>query len=482
MSDQIQSTIDSKSLIAKLKANLERVNTRLANSKNTSITSALSEANASLKLFFDTLQDPIFYPKFLETGDTARSEVYNENLKAIDQDLDRFYQELASISNAQIKTYNFSRIVTDEITRRANALASIVLDLNILNGYDKGDTIIAGDDFKNNDYVDQNFAVTSTPAEATSNGYGMGLARNGSNNVLGGAKIDVMPLAPNNGTSVNLQPTAGNIERFYEGNYYNFIGAARPEGGQFNIKYINTAQEGATTSGNYTEPSGIFVEMGAPKEEKLAGRASMVDGSPVTFWECEYLFRVPDQLFDFPEAIVVDNEASATNQVGGTVSVDMDEIDKIAQTYDTDTKDLVVDLIITLPSVTSINFVSLNPVIFGSNSFPEVEDIATASTTDGDFSTVDGWHNLRFAKTLTPEANEFLTDSQVAASFSPNRNNYIGQGVYPFPVREAKKLKIRLRSRKPVACPYERTFILVKRQVDITAKTTVTTTKGRLSF
>lgn len=482
MVDQIQSTIDSKALITKLRASLDKINNRLSATKNTSIASALAEANSAFKTFFDTLQDPLFYPELFMTGDTARSEAYNNNLLAISKDIERFYDEIDSLGNAQIKSYNFSKTIINEITKRANSLASIVLDLNILNGYNRSDTIVAGDDFKSNQYIDTEMATASSRAEATTNGFGIGLARNGSNNVLDGARIEVIPIAPSNGSTVNTSPTAGNLERFYEGNYYNFIGTARPEGGQFNIRYIMNSDAEFTTTDTGAQPSGIFVEIGATKEDKLIQRSKMVDGNVGTFWECEYLYKLPDQLFDFPDALVVDNESNSTRESTATVDVNMDAIEKAAQEHDTEAIDLVVDLVITLPGVTSVNFLSINPVLFGANAFPEVEDIATASTTDGEFKTVDGWNNIRFAKTITPEANEFLTDSQMAASLAPNRNNYMGQGIYPFPVRQAKKIRVRLRSRKPVASPYERTYVLMKRQVDITTKTVTTTTRGRLSF
>lgn len=517
MVDTLQSAIDSKSLIVKLKNSLDKINTRLSNSNNTSINAALAEANKAFKQFFDTIGDPEFIPEFLLTGDTARSEVYNSNLRAIDNDLTRFYAEIESLNQAQIKAFNFSKVVVSEITARANALASIVLDLNILNGLDRGDVLVAGDDFKNADYIESSQAIASFKAELMSNGSGLGLARNGAQDVLQGAKIEVIPLAPtSDGSYVTITPTAGNLERFYEGCYYNFIGAARPEGGSFNIglQVVPVTATGTTTS--YTSPANsnfingivgpssgpdralttvlsdeqtenIYVDYGAPEEAKKQDRKKMIDGDAGTFWECEYVYKAPSSLIpDLQDSIVTnstnqgENTAADTSEV--SVNIDLEQAEKAALVYDTAAKDLVIDIIITLQAVNSINYVTINPIIFGSDSFPEVEDIATASTNDSDFITIDGWDNLRYAKTITPEANEFLTDSQLSATLAPSRNNYMGQGIYPFPVREAKKVKIRMRSRKPVPAPYERTYALLKRQLEEEIVTTTTTKKGALRF
>lgn len=517
MVDQIQSTIDSQSLVLKLKSSLDRINTRLANTSNASIASALSEANAAFKLFFDNLKDPGFTPEFFIDGDTARSETYNNNLKSLSEDLERFYVEMKSLSNAQLKSFNFSQIVVSEITKRANALASTVLDLNILNSYNRSDTIIAGDDFKTSDYIDSSAALASSKASIVSNGSGLALAIEGSQNIIQNASIDVIPLAPTDKSTtvtskstkrrfganrrvttskvvitptstVNSEPTAGNIQRFYEGCYYNFIGLARPEGGQqFNIQYmvdpssVKESQDPSTAA----KEVGLYVELGAPEDVKKQSRLKMLDGNPSTFWECEYLYRVPRPLIpDIPDSIVKDNDSSNGDGSiqSGTVKIDLESAEKAAQGYDTDLKDLVIDLVVTFPSQTSVNYVSINPVIFGSDSFPEVEDIATSDSAEGEFKTVDGWESIRFPKVLTPEANEFLTDSQLAATLAPTRNSYLGQGVFSFPVRFAKKLKIRIRSRKPVPAPYERTYALLKRQLEEESVITTTTKKGAFRF
>jgi hypothetical protein len=147
-----------------------------------------------------------------------------------------------------------------------------------------------------------------------------------------------------------------------------------------------------------------------------------------------------------------------------------------------DSIDLVIDVIVTLPEDQNVNFVAINPVVFSKNAFIEVIDISTIDSTEGEFRTVDGWEALRFAKTITPEANEYLTDSQLSASLAPNRYNYTGQGIYPFPTRVAKKIKVRLSMSQPASQPYEKTYALLKNTVEVDTTITTTTTKGRFRF
>lgn len=484
MADSLQTPIASQTLILKVKNTLDRVAGRISSIENPTINKALGELNSAFKQFFDTLGDPEFKPEYFLTGDTARSESYNNNLRMIYNDLDRFYKEIKTLTDAQLKSYNFSSVLVNEITSRANGLASIVLDLNILSNFDRGDVIVAGDDFKTLDYVDLEAPVASSTAELLPNGSGVGLARDGASSVLKNSKIEVIPLSPSNASNgqgtVNTDPTPGNIERFYEGNYYNFLGLARPEGGRFNIKFLlkDPGQE---------SQQGIFVDLGGSTTDKNRARLNSIDGDAATFWECEYLYKSPESLVpDIVDSVVIDNESTVGNEgnqfSSGTVNIDLEEAERRALEFDTAGRDLLIDLILTLNSPTNVNFVAVNPVIFGSQAFPEIEDIATSSTNDGEFITVDGWDRIRFAKTITPEVNEFLTDSQLGATLAPSRASYLGQGIYPFPVRIAKKVKLRIRMRVPVASPYERTYILLKRTVNVESTITTTTTKGAFSF
>lgn len=505
MSDTSQVFTDSEQSIIKLKNALDQLTDRTDGSSDASV--LLSEAMALFKSYFTNISDPEFKPVTLKTGDVVSSEVYNNNLKRIYNDISRFYKELSNLANASIKSFNYSQVVINEIKNRAQGLASMVLDLNILNNFTRGDVVVGGDDFINSNFIDQSAGLSTAPAELISNGAGVSLARDTTNNLTSNPriKIEVLPVSPAtesaDGSNVNTKPTPGNFNRFYEGNYYNFLGSARPEGGQFNIQFIadpkslqpvvEEVKDGKVTDPKEEEPKGLFLEYGASEEDKQKARLAMVDGNPDTFWECEYVIRLVNPLIpDVTESLVVNEQVEGNPEDSGysdpeapdSASIQIDVNDLNNKALAQDVVDLTIDIIVTLPEEQNVNFVSINPVVFSKNAFIDVVNIATISSTEGEFKTVDGWDTIRFPKTITPEANEFLTDSQLSASLSPNRYAYLGQGIYPFPMRVAKKVKVRLTMSQPASQVYEKTYALLKNTLDIETTTTTTTTKGRFRF
>lgn len=546
MTDSSQIATDSEQAIIKLKNALDQLIERNGNSNDAS--AILSDAMSLFKTFFDNIGNPEFTPIEFKHGDTPRSLDYNSNLKQIFNDISRFYKEIQNLNTATIKSFNYSQIVTTEIRKRAESIAGMVLDLNILSGFTRGDVIVAGDDFINFDKLDSSAGLSASRAELLSNGSGISLARVGSNNLTENPriKVQVIPLSPGSGSgtsAVNTTPTPGNYNRFYEGCYYAFLGQARPEGGRFNLKTIEVPPEppdpgagnnnnsvGPTdpaevqpgNNGNFfrkagrfkrklqgkvgkeggrfldkvfgrkrrrpepevppppppdpQDPETYYLEFGATEEEKEIARRKMFDNNPDTFWECEYIVSLQDPLVNIEESRVSNQTSDAAPDEAPTttaIQIDVDNLNTAA--LEKDTLDFSVDIIVTLPEQQSVNFVSINPVIFSKSAYVSIVDISTSREEDGVFVTVPGWESLKFAKTITPEANEYLTDSQVAATLAPSRFNYTGQGIYPFPTTIAKKIKITILMDKPSSQIYERTYILMRNTVE--TETTVTTTR-----
>jgi len=507
MADSSQIISDSQSSVIKLQNSLQQLVDRVKPTSDSN--EILGEALTLFKTFYSELGSPEFIPIEFKNGDTARSELYNLNLSRIFNDISRFYKELNNLAQSNIKSFNYAQVVVQEVKKRAEAVASMVLDLNILNNFTRGDVIVAGDDFINKDYIDTGAGLGSTPAEIISNGSGVGLAKASSVNLTENdrVKIEVLPISPakeknivTDVRTVNTKPTPGNFERFYEGNYYNFLGAARPEGGEFNIQFTidpnqlknieEVSKNGEVTQKAQEQTKGVFLEYGASEEARALARKRMIDGNPDTFWECEYVVKLTNPLVPDPtDSMVTDEQVEnpegseySNPEAPDTASIQIDVNDLNTRALAEDTIDLIIDVIVTLPEDQNINFVAINPVVFSKNAFIEVEDIATIDSTEGEFRTVDGWQALRFAKTITPEANEYLTDSQLSATLSPNRYNYTGQGIYPFPTRVAKKIKVRLKMSQPASQPYEKTYALLKNTIEVDTTITTTTTKGRFRF
>lgn len=498
------------------------VNTRLLESKLYSIKelnpTEYSEIMRSVNTystifskFFTELSQPIFSPVYIYKMDFVSPEVYNANLKAMYLDILAFYNELNNLATAQVDAFNYASIATEEVTNRADSLASTVLDLSILDGLNRSDIIVAGDDFKSTEFIDSSAATVADSAEILLDGGGIGLAKLSTTDIVDESTvINITPLAPiqPGNDSVNIKPTPGNFERFYEGNYYNYIGFARPEGGTFNIRYISNPAKRDTneppvedgdvhiSSESYggnkrldgaDNPDGFFVDFGASNEVKLAARLAMFDKDPNTFWEGEYLYKLPTSLIgNISAGVVTDGEATDSNTSdgssetpqGGVINIDIDHANDLAKNYDFTGRDLVIELVVTFPTEKNVNFVAINPILFGSKSYPRVIDIATARENNDQFFTVDGWNTSSFAKTITPEANEFLTDSQIGKVLAPNRYTYKGQGIYPFPSRVAKKVRLLISVEDPVSQPYDKTLILLKKTIKIEGTVTTTTKKG----
>jgi hypothetical protein len=505
--------------VEKLRAALQELRERTAGS--TALSEILGEALAVFKRFYQELGDPEFRPHYLETGDTPRSEVYNLNLSQLDADIGRFYAEVSSLAQAQVASFNYANIVNAEITRRADALASRVLDLKILSDFTRGDVLIAGDDFRSLENVDNASASGAPKAEKMLGTGGMSLRRKDNRNISrGDTDVEILPLSPaDTGGGVNSKATPGNLKRFYEGQYYSFVGQARPEGGSFNIKFLlrpveDVPVEEGENAGDVGQPkrttekdaqgvthvtvddsekysnqnAGFFVELGANENANKLTRTRMFDGDPSTFWEAEYVYHIPTPLIEdvIDEASV---ESDSNKEDKGhkdniprtaTVVIDYRAAERAAKDFDFDGRDLIVDMVITLPEQTNINYVVLDPILFGANAFMEVLGIHTADEEEGQFLLVDGWDATRYAKTITPEANEFLNDVQVGQLLSPSRYEYTGKGVFPFPSRVAKKVRIRLKMDNPVPNVYERYYILMRQQLEY--KTTVKTVTRRGFF
>lgn len=305
----------------RIKYHLARINE--AQSGTGDLSAAVAEAISEFNDFFLNYGKPYFkVNKFHKNVGTPRSEEYNETLETLKADLERLYEMTESAAKATVAAYNYSTITAEEIKNLATQASSKVLDLKILNDFVKGTTIVAGDDFIDHSKIDTTVQPETAQADLLEGASAVGLQATGVEKVSrpDNTTIRITPVAPTingeDGEHVNTEPTPGNIQRFYEGHFYAPIGEQRPEGGTLKFKYIvdpaNLPPELVTqikTNGQVTEDEGIaeaqhtvehgvgFYAVVPSSEEKLDGiRLKMLDGNPDTFWEAEYVFRVPPLL------------------------------------------------------------------------------------------------------------------------------------------------------------------------------------------
>jgi len=296
----------------KLRKHLELI--KQSQDSSSELGQAIGTAVEQFNQFFLDYGKPYFTAHELRLNETPQSEVYNENMQTLSQDIDRLYSSLVSASSTTLTAYNYATTVSNQVKTNAQIAASKVLDLNILNNFTKGAVIIAGDDFVNADKIDGSFGVETSRAELLNGASSITLARTGSEIVsTPDTRITVTPVLPvTAGTKIGTDPTPLNLERFYEGKFYAEIGDIRPEGANLNLQYIvdpqkipgravETTVDGVVDEDRSTEISpeealaradgvGYFAIISATEEEKQAVRRRMIDNNPATFWEAEVVF------------------------------------------------------------------------------------------------------------------------------------------------------------------------------------------------
>jgi hypothetical protein len=172
-------------------------------------------------------------------------------------------------------------------------------------------------------------------------------------------------------------------------------------------------------------------------------------------------------------------EGSDTNFGDGAfITIDVNTAIAAAQKYDYQGRDFAVDIIMDLGIEQAVNFVSIDPVLFDPTKFTKVLDVATAGESSG-FETVEGFSDSWFDKTLTTEANKELPKS-VQAVLGPTTFNYSGQGVFSFPKRNARKIRISIIMEEPISSIYERLHVLVQEKEEL--NTTVSSKKKKGFF
>lgn len=163
---------------------------------------------------------------------------------------------------------------------------------------------------------------------------------------------------------------------------------------------------------------------------------------------------------------------------GAQVQIDLKTAEDIAKQFDFQGRDLMVHIDYEFDTEVPLNLVTIDPVLFGTNAFVEVSDVATLNE-DGEFITVDGFDTQQFDKILTPEANKALDDDAVKKTLAPSQFAYGGLGVFAFPIQFTTKLRVTLLMRDPIPNPYERQYVLLE---EVTKETTTTTTKKKSLF
>jgi hypothetical protein len=299
----------------RVRAHLERI--KEAQARDGDLLDALSVAIDEFNKFFLNYGKPSFAALELRKNDTPSSEKYNKNITTADDDIGNLYEAIGTAARGTVASYNYATVVTEEVKNNAAAVASKVLDLNILNDFTKGSTIVAGDDFIDESKVDYGVGVDTTQATILRGASAVSLKTVDTEIITTPeTKVTITPVMPVGvNDETNTKPTPLNLERFYEGQFYAPVGEHRPEGGNLELKYIVDPSKIPSKSSRTVIRDGIEVErrnrghgqlrkgslgfyaiVPATEDSKQLVRSKMFDGDPSTFWECEFVYKTEDLL------------------------------------------------------------------------------------------------------------------------------------------------------------------------------------------
>ena len=455
----------------KIAALFDRIVRRNAQRARGSIFDILSELFIEFKMFFTKAKSPKFQFTPLREGDVVVAEKYNDTVMDAAEDISVCTDEVNAIKPIVVGGYNSARQMAKELENRSEAALSKITDIRLFEGQLGQEIIVVGDDFLTTNRVDARFSLNAPSADVRTAEGLVTLNRVESLNLVGDdTNISCEPTMP--GDILTDQNTGStNIDRYYEGNFYNFIGNARPEGGNWHLEERSLiadldAESTATAEndvpdffqndldtyipGTALRPQDIVVyDRGASEEEKNTIRRKMFDEDSSTFWEAEYVkdFAPVDE----------------GNEEEG-VQLTSQELANIAVSQDT--KDFEVQITVDLGSEKPVTWLSLDPINFGETAWLEITDIATQSSAEEGFKTIPNLFNNRFANTLTNEANEELQADVAAQILAPDRNSFKGKGVFNFPTVFAQYIRIKVKQKVPVPNLYQRLSIQLTRAID----------------
>lgn len=285
-------------------------------------------------------------------------------------------------------------------------------------------------------------------------------------------------------------PRTDNINRYYEGNFYNFMGQARPEGGQWHLderpykitdSQLNSTQTIDTTNEPYdpTQQDGyipgtamraqdlLLFDRGASEAEKNAVRRRMFDENSASFWEAEYVKKIGSRR-RYKRWFGAAMGSTLGSPDINTAEFSLDELRELA--IQKDTEDFEIQITVDLGQVKPVSWVSLEPINFGETAWMEVTDVSTAGAESQGFRTIPGMYKHRFANVLTDEANEELQADIAVQVLAPDRYSFRGKGVFSFPMTFSRYVRLKIIQKVPVPALYQRLSVQMVREIDTTIR------------
>lgn len=483
--------------LARRKSEALLENARLAVSNTGDVNTIIGEIQGSVKKFYEKLQSPITEPFQLDPSQPRSYTDYMKFLSAVKTDLNILHGQSVETVDVLAKTFNYITSLNDALQAKALRISSQAEDLALLSGIVATNIFVGGDRFTDDSKVDKYIATNAVRSEVVPGGGAVTLNRVSVQNVVSPqkTKVDVQtgpefPYDPAKNISGQGQDDPNKDYRVHEGHYFTYSGRIEPAGGVLRWISVQVDPSGKEVEpGTFVSSSGDASPEGQQRrddvarlkntktvivpdiptiQELMSVRAKMFDGDPSTYWQIESTYN-PFSLTDeakFREQFGSMNPQQRAEALRGLIRT-------------TENRDFDVKLIVDLVDATTVNLITLNPENFGEEAWVEVTGIDTAVNSEGPWSPIEGLFDNKYENTLTPEANQELTDAEVVATLSPTRYAYAGQGLWHFNPREVRYIRIGLRQRTPVPSPYH--VIRYKLTRHITTTVTRTRQKGLFS-
>ena len=456
----------------KIAALFDRIVRRNGEKVRGSIFDILTDLFIEFKRFFIKPKSPRFEFSPLIKEDVIVAEKFNDTMLDAMEDIYVCTDEVNAIKPIVIGSYNAARQMGKELENRSETALSKITDVRLFEGQLGQEILVFGDDFQNTDKIDEVFSLAAPSADVRTADGLVTLNRIETINLVDeGTNITCEPIMPSD-IITDVNTGNANTDRYYEGNFYNFIGSARPEGGNWHLEErllldddaLNSASSASSVNsspsaflsdmdgpyipGTQLRPQDIVIyDRGASETEKNNIRKRMFDENSSTFWEAEY---------------VKDFAPSQTDDIELTLE------ELAAEAVQQDTKDFEVQITVDLGRVKPVSWINLEPINFGETAWLEVTDVALANSEEEGFRTIPNMFKHRFANTLTDEANEELQADIAAQILAPDRYSFRGKGVFNFPMVPAQYVRLKIKQKVPVPNLYQRLTIQLTRGIDTT--------------
>lgn len=448
----------------------------------------------------------------LDPNDFPDSGKFASMLRHIETDFKTTRSLIAAYDNYINGMFNRELDRRTSLLHAVGTLQKLSHDLAIAQSLTEPNTYIFGDDFVDNskiDYdfpIDANLAVVDMVQGALTLGHIAAQSIDLSSANVRIIRINKQRLPTDDKTRINEEP----VNFFYEGRYYGYPDQVIPEGGRFDFElmdagsYLNghpvqgadfysqihspgalsgvgsTSKSGTIldlgdNNAAYIEPSNLVVLRNPANEEILAdARKQILDGSIGTFWECEYVFALPQHI------VVTPFDASAlgspSSREEGFAKEDLRkemtaEQENTLRNSISNVEPLEIDLLIDLGTVKDVNKLQFIPYNSFAHSNIQILSVAISDTSSGQFIPLSYENMQAFKKSLVSDYQADVDDLHESASSAPDNYEYRGLVSWSFPATRCRFIKITIRQRSAMLCPYRRVVFELVRTMQYSSQT-----------